>query len=133
MLTLFFFISRLPCTYFFSFCNLCSHYIHYIRIGGGGEDLKVKFQIKINFEYACAEGGAHFPIAHALRLPEPTKNTKSEGCVPPIRSGPLAALRFVSTQKEREKKEKICVRTICVRMHYVRTNEETSSNLGPNI
>ena len=24
-------------------------------------------------EYACAEGGAHLPIAHALRLPEPTK------------------------------------------------------------
>ena len=27
----------------------------------------------------CAEGGAHLPIAHALRLPEPTKTNKSEG------------------------------------------------------
>ena len=25
-------------------------------------------------KYACAEGGAHIPIAHAPRLPEPTKN-----------------------------------------------------------
>ena len=33
-------------------------------------------------------------IAHALHLPEPTKKSKSEGCVPPLRFGPLAALRF---------------------------------------
>ena len=45
-------------------------------------------------KYACSEGGAHLPIAHKLRLPEPTKNPKSEGCVPPLRSGPLAAFRF---------------------------------------
>ena len=30
-------------------------------------------------KYACAEGGAHLPIAQALRLPEPTKKNKSEG------------------------------------------------------
>ena len=53
-------------------------------------------------KYACAEGGAHLPIAHALCLPEPTKKNKSEG-VPPLRSGPLAALRFVSKWKERKK------------------------------
>ena len=41
-----------------------------------------------------AEGGAHLHIVNALRLPELTKKTKPEGCVPPLRSGPLAALRF---------------------------------------
>ena len=45
-------------------------------------------------EYACAEAAAHLPIPHALRLPEPTKTNKYEGCVPPLCSGPLAALRF---------------------------------------
>ena len=39
-------------------------------------------------------GGTHLPIAHTLRLPEPTKKPKSLGCVPPLRSGPVATLRF---------------------------------------
>ena len=56
-------------------------------------------------QYMCADGGAHLPIVHALRLPEPTQKTKSEGCVPPLRSGSLAALRFGSTWKERRNKK----------------------------
>ena len=52
-------------------------------------------------KYAYAEGGTHLPISHALRLPEPTQKTKSEGCVHPLRSGPLVALRFGSMWKEK--------------------------------
>ena len=52
-------------------------------------------------------GGAHLSIVHTHRLQEPTKKTKSEGCVPLLRSGPLAALRFGSTciEEEEERKE----------------------------
>ena len=86
-----------------------------------------------NKEYAYAEGGAHVPIAHALRLPEPIKKPKSEGCVPLLRSGPLAALRFGCMWKERRKKEErimpslvasmsALARTTCVSTHSVRTN-----------
>ena len=55
--------------------------------------------------YACAERGDHLPIAHALRLPEPTKKNKSTGCVPTLLSGPLAGRRFGSTRKERKRKK----------------------------
>ena len=60
--------------------------------------------------YACAEGSDHLPIAHALRLPEPTNKKTSSGCVPPLRSGPLAALTFgrrkVSGRKKKKKERK---------------------------
>ena len=36
-------------------------------------------RIRKKKEYVRAEGGAHLPIAHTLRLPEPTKNHKSSG------------------------------------------------------
>ena len=45
-----------------------------------------------------------YPTVHALRLPEPTKKDKYEGCVPKLHSGPLAALRFGSTCMEKERK-----------------------------
>ena len=50
--------------------------------------------LDIHYIYACTEGGAHFPIAHALRLPEPTPKKIKLGCVTPFHSGPLATLRF---------------------------------------
>ena len=56
--------------------------------------------MEIIYLYACAEGSAHLTIVHALHLPEPVKKPKSEGCVPTLRSGPLAALRFGSTWKK---------------------------------
>ena len=56
-------------------------------------------------KFVCAEGGPHLPIAHALSLPEATKKPESLGFVPPLRSGPLAALKFGSMWKERKKKE----------------------------
>ena len=46
-----------------------------------------------------------YPIAHALRLPETTKKSEYEGCVPPLRSGPLAVLRFGSTCMERKRRK----------------------------
>ena len=45
-------------------------------------------------KYACAEGGAHLLIAHALRLLEPTIKPKAEGCVPLLRFGTLAVLSW---------------------------------------
>ena len=62
--------------------------------------------IRRDNEYACTEGGAPLPIAHALRLPEPTNKPKSDGGVPPLGPGPLAALRFGNTCMERRKKKK---------------------------
>ena len=46
-----------------------------------------KEERKRRIKYACAEGGTHLHIAHALRLPEP-KQIKSSDCVPSLRSGP---------------------------------------------
>ena len=56
----------------------------------------------------CAEGGAHLPIVHALRLPESTNKMKCEGCVPPLLSGPLAAsdLEVHGRKKEERKRKK---------------------------
>ena len=69
-------------------------------------------------------GGAYLPIAHALRLTEPTKKPKSEGCVPTPRSGPLATLRFGSTWKEegRKKNAKFSGHYVRLRTHNVRVH-----------
>ena len=76
------------------------------HVGG----VEITLTQKLFFQYAFAEGGAHLPIAHALRPPEPTQKTKSSGCVPPLCSGPLVALRFgrrkVSGRKEKRKRKK---------------------------
>ena len=85
----------------------------------------------IHLIHACAEVGAHLPIVHALRLPEPTKKPKSEGCVPPLRSGPLPALIFGNTWKEKERIENnakfsghfVCPRTYNVRAHALRSHQ----------
>ena len=75
-----------------------------------------KFHKNTN-KYVCAEGGVHLSIAHTLHLPEPTKQPKSEGCVPPLRSGPFAAVRFGSTWKEKEERRKNNAK---FSSHYVR-------------
>ena len=50
-------------------------------------------------------GHPHLPIA---RTPPARANKKSEseGCVPPLRSGPLSALIFGITWKERKKERR---------------------------
>ena len=65
-------------------------------------------------------GGVHLPIAHTLRLPEPTKKNKSEGCVPLLCSSLLAALNFGSTWKERKKKKERKNNNAKFSGHYVR-------------
>ena len=57
--------------------------------------------------YACAKGGAHFPIAHALRLPEPTKKNYLRAVS--LRFAPVlwssSDLEVRAWKKEKEKKE----------------------------
>ena len=73
-------------------------------------------------KYACAEGGAYLPIAHALHLPEPTK-TVSRRFAPVL--WPPSDLEVVEGKKE--KKEKI-MPILVATTHYVRTNSEIVTN-----
>ena len=70
-------------------------------------------------KYACAKRGAN-----AHRLPEPTKKSKSEGCVHLLCSGPLTALIFGSKWKERRKNNaKFSGHYVRPRTHNVRAHQ----------
>ena len=45
-------------------------------------------------------------LTHSACTPPARANQKTQICVPPLRSGPLAALRFGITWKEKRKKKK---------------------------
>ena len=86
---------------------------------------------RIHYNIVFAKGGADLPIAHAFRLPEPTQNTNLRVGVPPLRPGPLAALRFGSICMERRKKNnaKFSGHYVRPHTHNVRAHAIIRTNL----
>ena len=82
--------------------------------------------------YACAEGGAHLPIAHALHLPDPTNKPKSKDVSLRFAAsfGRPQILKYVEGKRKEERIMQSLVATMsalarkpCVRTHYVRTKK----------
>ena len=87
------------------------------------------------YQYAFYEGGAHLPIANALRLPEPTNKTKNLWAVP-LRFAPVIwlpeDLEVRGRKEERKNNAKFSGHYVRPRTHKVYVHALRSHQLECN-